>query len=103
MPMFFHYAAGFQYEIRQVHTWCIMSIGLQTGRLGFDIHATKYPPSTHMEYVLVKSAGPKVLRAESRAQGTGEYFPPLQFPCQNCGGRDRWCRHLSSHWGISPS
>ncbi|GFX39879.1 hypothetical protein TNCV_2646421 [Trichonephila clavipes] len=21
--------------------------------------------------------------------GTGEYFPPLQFPCRNCGGEDR--------------
>ncbi|GFV04068.1 uncharacterized protein TNCV_916921 [Trichonephila clavipes] len=32
----------------------------------------------HTEYVLVKSVGPKVLWAESRVQGTGEYFPPLQ-------------------------
>ncbi|GFX08592.1 hypothetical protein TNCV_4170911 [Trichonephila clavipes] len=39
--------------------------------------ATKYPPST-TKYVLVKSVGPKVLWAESRVQGTGEYFPPLQ-------------------------
>ncbi|GFW92787.1 uncharacterized protein TNCV_1735801 [Trichonephila clavipes] len=40
------------------------------------------PPNTlpvHTEYVLVKSVGPKVLWAESRVQGTGEYFPPLQF------------------------
>ncbi|GFW35897.1 uncharacterized protein TNCV_1927281 [Trichonephila clavipes] len=40
------------------------------------------PPSTlqvHMEYVLVKLVGPKVLWAESRVQGTGEYFPSLQF------------------------
>ncbi|GFX78680.1 uncharacterized protein TNCV_31201 [Trichonephila clavipes] len=40
------------------------------------------PPNTlrvHMEYVLVKSLGPKVLWAESRVQGAGEYFPPLQF------------------------
>ncbi|GFV04435.1 uncharacterized protein TNCV_920551 [Trichonephila clavipes] len=39
------------------------------------------PPNTlrvHTEYVLVKSVGPKVLWAESRVQGTGEYFPPLQ-------------------------
>ncbi|GFV58833.1 uncharacterized protein TNCV_1673621 [Trichonephila clavipes] len=28
--------------------------------------------------VLVKSVGPKVLWAESRVQGTGEYFPPIQ-------------------------
>ncbi|GFX78030.1 uncharacterized protein TNCV_971841 [Trichonephila clavipes] len=40
------------------------------------------PPNTlrvHTEYVLVKSVGPKVLWAESRVQGTGENFPPLQF------------------------
>ncbi|GFU97484.1 uncharacterized protein TNCV_1913391 [Trichonephila clavipes] len=40
------------------------------------------PPNTlrvHMEYVLVKSVGPKVLWVKSRVQGTGEYFPPLQF------------------------
>ncbi|GFX79471.1 uncharacterized protein TNCV_824601 [Trichonephila clavipes] len=29
--------------------------------------------------LLVKSVGPKVLSAESRVQGTGEYFPPIQF------------------------
>ncbi|GFW48008.1 uncharacterized protein TNCV_2401951 [Trichonephila clavipes] len=40
------------------------------------------PPNTlrvHTENVLVKSVGPKVLWAESRVQGTGEYFPPIQF------------------------
>ncbi|GFT52935.1 uncharacterized protein TNCV_1460361 [Trichonephila clavipes] len=40
------------------------------------------PPNTlriHTEYVLVKSVGPKVLWAESRVLGTGEYFPPIQF------------------------
>ncbi|GFX64165.1 hypothetical protein TNCV_1507821 [Trichonephila clavipes] len=40
------------------------------------------PPNTfrvHAEYVLVKSVGPKVLWVESRVQGAGEYFPPLQF------------------------
>ncbi|GFW86010.1 uncharacterized protein TNCV_1968181 [Trichonephila clavipes] len=40
------------------------------------------PPTTlrvQTEYVLVKSVGPKVLWAESRVQGTAEYFPPLQF------------------------
>ncbi|GFU90462.1 uncharacterized protein TNCV_2461331 [Trichonephila clavipes] len=43
------------------------------------------PPNTlrvDTEYVLVRSAGPKVLRAESRVQGTGEYFPLLQFPAE---------------------
>ncbi|GFT24116.1 uncharacterized protein TNCV_2063681 [Trichonephila clavipes] len=33
----------------------------------------------HTDNVLVKSVGPKVLWAESRVQGTGEYFPPLQY------------------------
>ncbi|GFX92759.1 uncharacterized protein TNCV_4876161 [Trichonephila clavipes] len=33
----------------------------------------------HTKYVLVKSVGPKLLWAESRVQGTGEYFPSLQF------------------------
>ncbi|GFS59946.1 uncharacterized protein TNCV_3957421 [Trichonephila clavipes] len=40
------------------------------------------PPNTlqvHTEYVLVKSVGPKVLWSDPRVQGTGEYFPPLQF------------------------
>ncbi|GFV60658.1 uncharacterized protein TNCV_788241 [Trichonephila clavipes] len=32
----------------------------------------------HTEYVFVKSVGSKVLWAESRVQGTREYFPPLQ-------------------------
>ncbi|GFW80777.1 uncharacterized protein TNCV_348801 [Trichonephila clavipes] len=39
------------------------------------------PPNAlrvHMEYVFVKSVGLKVLWAELRVQGTGEYFPPLQ-------------------------
>ncbi|GFV52513.1 hypothetical protein TNCV_83521 [Trichonephila clavipes] len=33
----------------------------------------------HTEFVLVKPVGLKVLWAESRVQGTGEYFPSLQF------------------------
>ncbi|GFX49211.1 uncharacterized protein TNCV_293761 [Trichonephila clavipes] len=33
----------------------------------------------HTEYVLIKSVGPKVLWAEPRVQGTGEYFPPIQL------------------------
>ncbi|GFX20904.1 uncharacterized protein TNCV_79591 [Trichonephila clavipes] len=41
--------------------------------LGSMPDATKYPPSTH------------------------------GFPCRNCGGGDRWCRHLTSLRGISPS
>ncbi|GFU95200.1 uncharacterized protein TNCV_4139841 [Trichonephila clavipes] len=39
------------------------------------------PPNVlrvHTEYVLVKLVGPKVLWAESRVQGTGDNFSPLQ-------------------------
>ncbi|GFW69423.1 uncharacterized protein TNCV_487721 [Trichonephila clavipes] len=56
------------------------------------------PPNTlrvHAEYMLVKSVGPKVLWAESRVQGTGEKFPSSSVPCLNCGGGNRWGRHLS--------
>ncbi|GFW90041.1 hypothetical protein TNCV_3484931 [Trichonephila clavipes] len=54
------------------------SIGLQTGRHGFDARYHQ-APSENTEYVLVKLVGPKVLWVESRVQGTGEYYPPLQF------------------------
>ncbi|GFV50350.1 uncharacterized protein TNCV_1068621 [Trichonephila clavipes] len=37
------------------------------------------PNSFRVINVLVKSVGPKVLWAETRVQGTGEYFPPLKF------------------------
>ncbi|GFV54966.1 hypothetical protein TNCV_1663331 [Trichonephila clavipes] len=40
------------------------------------------PPNTlrvHMEYVLVKSVGPKSCGLIHERRGTGEYFPPLQF------------------------
>ncbi|GFT50157.1 uncharacterized protein TNCV_3622171 [Trichonephila clavipes] len=40
------------------------------------------PPNAirvHTENVIAKSVDPKVLRVESRVQGTGEYFPPIQF------------------------
>ncbi|GFV81490.1 uncharacterized protein TNCV_52141 [Trichonephila clavipes] len=51
----------------------------------------------HTEYVLFKSVGPKVWWAESREQGDWRIFPSPSVPCQDCGGGDRWCRHLSSH------
>ncbi|GFU90636.1 hypothetical protein TNCV_2557821 [Trichonephila clavipes] len=54
-------------------------------------HATKYPPSTHTEYVLVKSVGrsPCGLSHELQELRT---FPSLQFHAKNCGGGDRWYR-----------
>ncbi|GFU20028.1 uncharacterized protein TNCV_1191721 [Trichonephila clavipes] len=59
------------------------------------------PPNTlrdPTEYVLVKSAGPKVLwavAAETTSAGCWKIFPSFLVPCLNCGGGDRWCRHLS--------
>ncbi|GFV03182.1 cardioacceleratory peptide receptor [Trichonephila clavipes] len=35
--------------------------------------------------------------------GDWRIFPSPPVPRQNCGGGDRWCRHLSSLRGISPS
>ncbi|GFX37619.1 uncharacterized protein TNCV_3201421 [Trichonephila clavipes] len=40
------------------------------------------PPNTlrvHRVHARVKLVGPEVSWAESRVQGSGEYFPPLQF------------------------
>ncbi|GFV61664.1 uncharacterized protein TNCV_188221 [Trichonephila clavipes] len=59
------------------------------------------PPNTlgvHTECVLVKSGGPKVLwvvAAETTSAGDLRIFPFPPVPCLNCGGGDRWCRHLS--------
>ncbi|GFU31821.1 hypothetical protein TNCV_1176811 [Trichonephila clavipes] len=36
---------------------------------------------------------------KSRVQGDGEYFPPV--PGLNCGGGDRWYRHLSCKSNLS--
>ncbi|GFW76419.1 hypothetical protein TNCV_1581981 [Trichonephila clavipes] len=44
-------------------------------KAGFD--ARCHYPRVHTEYVLVCGSVP------------GEYFPPLQFTCRNCGGGDR--------------
>ncbi|GFX07785.1 hypothetical protein TNCV_4160541 [Trichonephila clavipes] len=54
------------------------------------------PPNTLrvlMEYVLVKSVGPKILWAESRVQETGEYFLPLQS----------YGKNVEVETGVSPS
>ncbi|GFX30101.1 uncharacterized protein TNCV_2618121 [Trichonephila clavipes] len=45
---------------------------------------------------MLKAVGSLVVRAsDSRPEGL--------VPCQNCGGGNRWCRHLLSLRGISPS
>ncbi|GFT98150.1 uncharacterized protein TNCV_789641 [Trichonephila clavipes] len=58
------------------------------------------PPNTlrmHTEYVLVKSVGPNVLWAvatEITDAGDWRIFLSPPIPYLNCGGGDRWCRHL---------
>ncbi|GFU29192.1 hypothetical protein TNCV_278091 [Trichonephila clavipes] len=52
----------------------------------------------HPLTVLVKLVGPKVLwvvAAKTTATGGWKIFPSPTVPCLNCGGGDRWCRHLS--------
>ncbi|GFV89161.1 hypothetical protein TNCV_4913601 [Trichonephila clavipes] len=64
------------------------SIGLQTGRPGFDArcHQTpsEYTRSTFSLNQWVRSLVDLITSA-----WTGEYFPPLQSTCRNCGGGDR--------------
>ncbi|GFX44511.1 uncharacterized protein TNCV_4713371 [Trichonephila clavipes] len=76
------YNASFPTQQRPwVAWWCP---GLDA-RSGLDRVRCPMPQNTfrvHTEYVFVKSVGPKVLWAESRVQGTGEYFLPLQSHCK---------------------
>ncbi|GFU83527.1 hypothetical protein TNCV_4217871 [Trichonephila clavipes] len=62
--------------------------------------ATKYPPSTHGTCLLnqwVRSLVGLVTSA-----GTGEYFPPPQFSCRNCGGGDRGNVAIYCPFGVFP-
>ncbi|GFX25640.1 hypothetical protein TNCV_2082751 [Trichonephila clavipes] len=52
--------------------------------LGSMPDATKHPRSTCSLNQWVRSLVGLITSA-----GTGEYFPPLQFTCRNCGGGDR--------------
>ncbi|GFU03634.1 hypothetical protein TNCV_199781 [Trichonephila clavipes] len=74
-------------------------MGLQTGGPGYNARCLR----VHTEHVLVKSAGPKVLWAESRVQSTGEYFPPPSVTCLNCGGGRSVVSPSINPSGISPS
>ncbi|GFU37708.1 hypothetical protein TNCV_1465851 [Trichonephila clavipes] len=78
------------------------SIGLQTGGPGFDARCHQIPSeytNETNEYVLDKSVSPKVLWAVTEeTKGAGDwriYFPSPLVPFLDCGGGERWCRHLS--------
>ncbi|GFU06483.1 uncharacterized protein TNCV_351371 [Trichonephila clavipes] len=71
-----------------------VSIGLQTGKPGFDAPCLLI----HSEYTQgtcsLNHWDLKVLWTEPRVKGSKEYSPSV--PCINCGDGDRWYCHLSS-------
>ncbi|GFV17461.1 hypothetical protein TNCV_4009021 [Trichonephila clavipes] len=69
--------------------------------LGSMPAATKHLRSTHGACSLNQWV--RSLVGLITSAGTGEYFPPLQSTCRNCGGGDRGRRYPSSLRGISPS
>ncbi|GFX86843.1 transposable element Tcb1 transposase [Trichonephila clavipes] len=56
--------------------------------LGSMPDATKHPPSTHGVRARLNQWVRSLVGLITSA-GTGEYFPPLQSRCRNCGGGDR--------------
>ncbi|GFW66089.1 hypothetical protein TNCV_589151 [Trichonephila clavipes] len=64
------------------------NIGLQTGRPGFDARCHQ-TPSEYTRSTCSLNQWVRSLVGLITSVGTGEYFPPLQFTCRNCGGGDR--------------
>ncbi|GFW92711.1 uncharacterized protein TNCV_1735041 [Trichonephila clavipes] len=65
-----------------------LSIGLQTGRPGFDARCHQIPSECTRSTCSLNQWVCSLVGLFTSA-GTGEYFPPLQFTCRNCGGGDR--------------
>ncbi|GFS77605.1 uncharacterized protein TNCV_819251, partial [Trichonephila clavipes] len=63
--------------------------------LGSMPDATKHPPSTCSLNQWVRSPVGLITSA-----GTGEYFPPLQFTCRNCGGGHRGRAAIYRPFGV---
>ncbi|GFU13003.1 hypothetical protein TNCV_1457291 [Trichonephila clavipes] len=57
--------------------------------LGSMLDVTKYPPSHQIPSECSLNQWVRSLVGLFASTGTGEYFPPLQFTCRNCGGGDR--------------
>ncbi|GFW82808.1 uncharacterized protein TNCV_3493781 [Trichonephila clavipes] len=66
----------------------VHSIGLQTGRPGFDARCHQIPSECTRSTCSLNQWVRSLVGLFTSA-GTGEYFPPLQFTCRNCGGGDR--------------
>ncbi|GFV70794.1 hypothetical protein TNCV_1947041 [Trichonephila clavipes] len=62
------------------------------------------PPRVQKSLDIVSIVQKKFLKPVSiQTDAIIDLAPQVQTPCLNCGGGHRWCRHLSSLWGISPS
>ncbi|GFV22360.1 uncharacterized protein TNCV_3924201 [Trichonephila clavipes] len=59
-----------------------------TGRPGFDARCHQIP-SECIRSTCSLNQWVRSLVGLFTSAGTGEYFPPLQFTCRNCGGGDR--------------
>ncbi|GFT99390.1 uncharacterized protein TNCV_3357301 [Trichonephila clavipes] len=66
----------------------VLNIGLQTGRPGFDARCHQIPSECTRSTCSLNQWVRSLVGVFTSA-GTGEYFPPLQFTCRNCGGGDR--------------
>ncbi|GFX01648.1 hypothetical protein TNCV_3971481 [Trichonephila clavipes] len=60
--------------------------------------ATKHPPSNTRSTCSLNQ-WVRSLVGLITSTGTGEYFPPLQFACRNCGGGDRGRVAIYSSFG----
>ncbi|GFV29943.1 uncharacterized protein TNCV_3100211 [Trichonephila clavipes] len=60
---------------------------LQTGRPGFDARCHQIPSECTRSTCSLNQWVRSLVGLFTSA-GTGEYFPPLQFTCRNCGGGD---------------
>ncbi|GFV49737.1 hypothetical protein TNCV_1793051 [Trichonephila clavipes] len=57
--------------------------------LGSMPDATKHPPCSLIVLTCSLNQWVRSLVGLITSAGTGEYFPPLQSTCRNCGGGDR--------------
>ncbi|GFV58882.1 uncharacterized protein TNCV_1825901 [Trichonephila clavipes] len=86
---FIVFEEGFHQPIkRNKQSVCLDSIGLQTGRPGFDARCHQIPSECTRSTCSLNQWVRSLVGLFTSA-GTGECFPPLQFTCRNCGGGDR--------------
>ncbi|GFY07606.1 uncharacterized protein TNCV_4094761 [Trichonephila clavipes] len=72
-------------NLRQVFEECVE---LKPGRPGFDARCHQIPSECTRSTCSLNQWVRSLVGLFTSAR-TGEYFPPLQFTCRNCGGGDR--------------